>query len=100
MKNPLESRGQRVERLLAPFLVCVVTGALAGGQDDATRILGPRTDHEPASTSNRRSGPIERQYAVGACDDADGDGYGSPGDPSCPAGPASDCNDANPAIHP
>lgn len=27
----------------------------------------------------------------GLCLDADGDGYGSPGDPSCPQGPESDC---------
>ena len=34
------------------------------------------------------------------CNDADGDGYGSPGDPSCASGSETDCNDGNDAIHP
>jgi hypothetical protein len=34
------------------------------------------------------------------CSDADGDGYGSPGDPSCPGGADADCNDSAAAVHP
>ncbi len=36
---------------------------------------------------------------AGACQDNDGDGYGSPGTASCPNGPVTDCNDNNPLIH-
>jgi len=36
----------------------------------------------------------------GVCNDADGDGFGFPGDPSCPRGAVSDCNDAAAAIFP
>ena len=34
------------------------------------------------------------------CDDADGDGYGAPGDPSCSHGAATDCNDSNALVNP
>jgi cysteine-rich repeat protein len=34
------------------------------------------------------------------CADADGDGYGSPGDPLCASGAATDCNDGNAAVNP
>jgi hypothetical protein len=37
---------------------------------------------------------------TGTCTDADGDGFGSPGDPSCAAGALTDCNDASSAISP
>jgi hypothetical protein len=36
---------------------------------------------------------------LGACNDTDGDGYGSPGDASCPKA-GNDCDDTNPAINP
>jgi hypothetical protein len=32
--------------------------------------------------------------------DADGDGYGSPGDPACPLGDATDCDDDDPRVSP
>jgi len=35
-----------------------------------------------------------------SCTDADGDGYGSPGDASCPKGAATDCDDNNSNINP
>ena len=34
------------------------------------------------------------------CSDADGDGYGDPGDATCPGGGETDCDDGDPAIHP
>jgi hypothetical protein len=37
---------------------------------------------------------------LGLCLDADGDGYGSPGDPSCPGGQESDCGCLDASVHP
>jgi hypothetical protein len=37
---------------------------------------------------------------VPSCNDADGDGYGSPGQLTCPAGGQTDCDDGDPATHP
>jgi hypothetical protein len=34
------------------------------------------------------------------CADADGDGYGAPGDPACPNGADEDCDDADAAVNP
>src|SRR5262249_4129897 len=42
----------------------------------------------------------ETDRRTGGCHDADGDGYGSPGDPTCPAGAVGDCNDSSAASHP
>jgi hypothetical protein len=41
-----------------------------------------------------------RDFSFLACIDADGDGFGSPGDASCRNGSASDCDDHNPAVYP
>jgi hypothetical protein len=41
-----------------------------------------------------------RDFSFLACNDSDGDGYGSPGDASCPNGSAGDCDDHNPAVYP
>jgi hypothetical protein len=35
-----------------------------------------------------------------ACLDADGDGFGNPGDANCSAGPQTDCDDSNPNVRP
>ena len=36
----------------------------------------------------------------GACDDADGDGYGSTGNPVCPSGSLPDCDNSNADVYP
>lgn len=36
----------------------------------------------------------------GACADADGDGFGSPGTAGCPGGSADDCDDSDPGVSP
>jgi len=38
--------------------------------------------------------------SASGCDDADGDGFGSPGEPSCPAGGAEDCDDSSFDVYP
>jgi len=38
--------------------------------------------------------------SASACVDADGDGFGSPGEPSCPAGGAEDCDDGSFDVYP
>jgi hypothetical protein len=42
----------------------------------------------------------ESCQSTSSCQDADGDGFGSPGDPSCSGGRADDCNDSDPGTHP
>jgi hypothetical protein len=43
---------------------------------------------------------LPNDVVVLTCADADGDGYGNPGDSTCPAGPETDCDDGNPAVNP
>ena len=38
--------------------------------------------------------------ALAQCNDADGDGWGDPGDATCPGGPDSDCDDTDPGTYP
>ncbi|SEA16467.1 putative metal-binding motif-containing protein [Microbulbifer marinus] len=42
----------------------------------------------------------DESYQEVVCSDADGDGYGSPGNVACSAGPETDCDDTDAAINP
>jgi sugar lactone lactonase YvrE len=56
-----------------------------------------------AAGSGGLSAPIGIAFsppAALACLDADGDGFGSPGNAACPSGAADDCNDSSAAVNP
>jgi len=59
---------------------------------------------EPPDSQCGAGGPCESCVEGGqpppTCNDADRDGYGSPGNAGCPAGSATDCNDSRPAVNP
>ncbi len=43
---------------------------------------------------------LNRVPFAGVCEDADGDGFGLPGDPVCPSGAVTDCDDTDASIAP
>lgn len=61
-------------------------------------------DNIDTFTTNELNTPKNYNGDTGSVDagclDADGDGFGNPGDPNCPGGPQTDCDDSNPDVHP
>lgn len=70
-------------------------GALPTDGITSLRIDGSTGMNTPTNFAGQ-SGTVN----AAPCNDADSDGYGSPGSPQCPAGPQTDCNDADSAINP